>query len=81
METTVVYSYEGDTLDITWSETELSVTVVKDCPCNTLTNRIDVASRTCGGDYTVGADWEDPSECPELSDTSIRLCLASEVSL
>ncbi len=77
-----MYSYEDETLDITWPESELGDVIVDDCPCSNLTGSQEEASRMCGGDYTGGVVWQAITlECSELSDTSIKLCLAARVIL
>ncbi len=82
METTVVYSYEDETLDIIWPESELGDVIVDNCPCSDLTGSQEEASRTCAQNYTGSVVWQTITlECSEMSDTSIRLCLAARVIL
>ncbi len=77
-----MYSYEDETLDITWPESELGDVIVDNCPCSNLTGSQEEASRTCGGDYTGGVVWQTITlDCSVMSDTSIRLCLAARVIL
>ena len=81
-ETTTVYSFENETLNITWPQTKLNMTVFEVCPCPGATN-LQEATRVCGGTYSNGVEWNDPdiSQCPELKESTVRLCIASSSSV
>ena len=76
-ESTVVYSHKDETLNITWPQTKPGVMVVEECLCSGATS-VHNATRVCGGRHSKGAEWNDPdiSQCPELRETTIRLCIA-----
>ena len=66
-----MYSLEDETLNITWPESELGTKVVQECPCGGL------AIRVCTGTNSDSVHWDSIMECPELRETTIRLCVTS----
>ena len=68
---------------ITWPQTEIGTTVTVKCPCGVddeLINRLQ-ATRVCGGSYTSGAEWNDPTcDMCRFSGTTRDLCRLSLVS-
>ena len=75
MDSTVLYSYKDETLNITWPQTKPGVMAVEECPCGGATSMYN-ATRVCKAE---GAVWSDPdiSLCPVLAESTIRLCIAS----
>ena len=83
-ENTLLPSPDGDqSLDITlsWPETILGETYQLTCPCNlTLSSSVLSATRTCGGDFVSGAEWNLPmdSSC-DFTLVARRLCRLANV--
>ena len=89
-EMTTLPPLEEGGLDVVlmWPETDLGVTVSLQCPCGNLSalqggdtfNRR--ATRTCGGSFTEGAQWEEPMQMAcNFSSATRRLCQVASVRL
>lgn len=84
-DTTIIPSQSNDSsleLEIHWPETNLGVTIIAECPCSNIQLRSSTlqSTRMCGGNYSVGAQWDAPaiSAC-NFSDTSRQVCQLAEV--
>ena len=69
---------------LSWNSSEVGVSQRQPCPCLELfdSDTIHYASRTCGGNYTTGAEW-DPVNLMEcgLTNIGLSLCQSSKVRL
>ena len=72
----------GFDFNITWPESNLGESVTVPCPCGGLDLQSSslVATRMCGGDYTNGAEWEEPDvvNC-NFTDEVRELCQLASV--
>ena len=54
------------------------------CPCSGLSladGKLNTASRRCGGDFIVGASWEEPKDSAcNFTEVARKLCRISEVN-
>ena len=69
---------------IVWPETEIGETVTVSCPCGSPRSSLLPAlkaTRSCGGNYDEGAQWEDAfcGDC-QFHDSRLMLCTLSQVS-
>lgn len=69
---------------IVWPETEIGETVTVSCPCGSPRSSLLPAlkaTRSCGGNYNNGAQWEDAfcRDC-QFHDSRLMLCTLSQVS-
>ena len=69
---------------IVWPETEIGETVTVSCPCGSPRSSLLLAlkaTRSCGGNYNNGAQWEDAfcRDC-QFHDSRLMLCKLSQVS-
>ena len=78
-----------DDIILYWSESEIGHSITFPCPCQALignpatANRSLNATRRCGGNYSMGAHWEEvnyQAQCG-LTYIAIELCKANIVSL
>lgn len=70
---------------VRWPETEISQTAELTCPCGSFNASVygdRSITRTCGGSYTFGAQWQqtvDISVC-EFTNQTLELCNITTVS-
>lgn len=69
-------------INITWTEANIGQRVFVDCPCGNSSQGVGLqAERYCGGDFTNGAQWEEPNiEDCRFSDTAREICQLNNVS-
>lgn len=84
-ESTIVPFPNRTDLDITlmWPESNLGETPEISCPCSNLSlvdGQSHTASRRCGGNFLVGASWEDPEDSAcNFTEIARQLCRILEV--
>lgn len=84
-ESTIIPFPNRTDLNITlmWPESNLGETPVISCPCSNLSlgdGQLHNASRRCGGDFRVGASWEEPKDSAcNFTETARELCRIIEV--
>ena len=69
----------GSKLSISWPEAGIGTQAVASCPCSPEGHAplSDQATRTCGGTFAAGGQWEqlkDQSVCRSLHDNALKLC-------
>ena len=83
----MIPSYSGRkdlNISISWPETNVGVKAVVSCPCGNGDSRRDgilQATRYCGGDFSSGAMWSEPSVAAcNFSDLAREICQLRNVN-
>ena len=69
------------TINITWPEANIGEHIRVNCPCGNSSQEEGLqARRYCGGDFTDGAQWEEPDiEACRFSDVARQICRLNDV--
>lgn len=77
--------FEVTNASFSWPETNLGTVVTLNCSCNGLSLGVGqpVATRTCSGNFTNGAEWDTPNtlQCETFTDEVQLLCNTTQVTL